>query len=61
MDGILETLSNLIQNNFWLAPVISFIAGLLTAFTPCSLSTIPLVIGYVGGIGIQDTKRKGDC
>lgn len=57
MDGILETLSHLIQNNFWLAPVISLIAGLLTAFTPCSLSTIPLIIGYVGGTGIQDTKK----
>lgn len=57
MDEILETLSHLIQNNFWLAPVISLIAGLLTAFTPCSLSSIPLVIGYVGGTGIQDTKK----
>ena len=57
MNGILETLSHLIQNNFWLAPVISLIAGLLTAFTPCSLSSIPLVIGYVGGTGIQDTKK----
>ena len=57
MDGILETLSHLIQNNFWLAPVISLIAGLLTAFTPCSLSTIPLIIGYVSGTGIQDTKK----
>lgn len=57
MDEILDTLSHLIQNNFWLAPVISLIAGLLTAFTPCSLSSIPLVIGYVGGTGIQDTKK----
>lgn len=58
MDGILETLSGLIQNNFWLAPVISLIAGLFTAFTPCSLSTIPLIIGYVGGIGTQDMKKS---
>lgn len=57
MDEILDTLSHLIKNNFWLAPVISLIAGLLTAFTPCSLSSIPLVIGYVGGTGIQDTKK----
>lgn len=57
MDGILEILSGLIQNNFWLSPVISLIAGLFTAFTPCSLSTIPLIIGYVGGIGTLDTKK----
>ena len=26
-------------------------------FTPCSLSTIPLIIGYVGGTGAQETKK----
>ncbi|NCB52819.1 MAG: cytochrome c biogenesis protein CcdA [Clostridia bacterium] len=41
----------------WLAPLIALLAGVLTSFTPCSLSSIPLVIGYVGGIGQRDTKR----
>lgn len=31
-------------------------AGVLTSFTPCSLSSIPLVIGYVGGY--TDNKKK---
>ena len=53
----LETLSTLISDNIWLAPGLALLAGLLTAFTPCSLSTVPLVIGYVGGIGSKDTKR----
>lgn len=53
----LETLSNLISDNIWVAPFLALVAGILTAFTPCSLSTIPLVIGYVGGIGSKDTKR----
>jgi len=42
----------------WLAPLLALLAGLLTSFTPCSLSSIPLVIGYVGGIGRRDTKKS---
>ena len=57
MSNIFEILSGLLQNNFWIAPIIALLSGVLTAFTPCSLSTIPLIIGYVGGIGIQDSKK----
>lgn len=57
MINAFETLSTLLQNNFWIAPVIALIAGILTAFTPCSLSTIPLIIGYVGGTGAKETKK----
>ena len=53
----LESLSSVISSNIWLAPLLALLAGLLTAFTPCSLSSIPLVIGYVGGTGQKDTKR----
>lgn len=57
MTEILESLSKLITESGWLSPVLAFLAGILTSFTPCSLSSIPLVIGYVGGIGQRDTKR----
>lgn len=57
MTEILENLSELITKSGWLAPVLALLAGILTSFTPCSLSSIPLVIGYVGGVGRQDTKR----
>jgi len=50
----LEHLSLLIQANFWLAPVIALVAGLLTSVTPCSLSSVPLVIAYVGGTGRKE-------
>jgi cytochrome c-type biogenesis protein len=53
----LETLSQLISQNMWLAPLIALLAGVLTSVTPCSLSTVPLVIGYVGGIGNNDARR----
>jgi len=57
MTRILEDLSTLILANTWLAPLLALFAGVLTSFSPCSLSSIPLVIGYVGGTGQTDTKR----
>ena len=57
MTEALENLSQLIQSSGWLAPFLALLAGILTSFTPCSLSSIPLVIGYVGGTGQKDTKR----
>jgi cytochrome c-type biogenesis protein len=53
----LETLSALISQNMWIAPVIALLAGVLTSITPCALSSVPLIIGYVGGAGNNDTKR----
>ncbi len=57
MTAILESISDIITRSGWLSPLLALLAGVLTSFTPCSLSSIPLVIGYVGGIGRQDTKR----
>lgn len=54
---MLARLSALIPENGWLAPGFALFAGILTSFTPCSLSGIPLVIGYVGGTGQRDTKK----
>ena len=54
----LEILSTLIKSNIWLAPVLAILAGILTAFTPCSLSTIPLVVAYVGGTADNDIKKS---
>jgi len=35
-----------------------FVAGLISAFSPCVLITIPLVISYVGGYAEGDIKRS---
>lgn len=56
MTAALQSLSEQINANFWLAPVIALLAGMLASFLPCSLSSIPLIIGYVGGTGQKDTK-----
>jgi cytochrome c-type biogenesis protein len=53
----LASLSALITANLWLAPLLALLAGVLTAFTPCGLSSVPLVIGYVGGTGQRSAKK----
>ena len=57
MTGILKSISLLIENNVWLAPFLAFAAGALTSLTPCSVSSVPLVIGYVGGSAGSDTRK----
>ncbi len=57
IDKWLETLGVIINNHLWFAPILAFIAGVLTSFTPCSLSSVPLVIGYVGGYAGEDVKK----
>lgn len=56
VEGILENISTAIGQTMWLAPLLALLAGVLTSFTPCSLSTVPLIIGFVGGTG-TDTKK----
>jgi cytochrome c biogenesis protein CcdA len=57
LEQTLETLATQIDSHRMLAPLIGFVAGVLTSFTPCSLANLPLVIGYVGGIG-ESSSRK---
>ncbi len=58
IDNWLETLSRMIEGGFLLAPILALLAGVLTSVTPCSLSSIPLVIGYVGGGGSDNPKKS---
>jgi len=57
IDQWLQGLGAAISGNFWLAPLLALLAGILTSFTPCSLSSVPLVIGYVGGYAGNDVKK----
>jgi cytochrome c biogenesis protein CcdA len=52
----LEQIGRVIGQNAWLAPLLALLAGVLTSFTPCALSSIPLVVAYVGGIGVEPKK-----
>lgn len=57
MTHCLNTLANLIQQYIWLAPILALLGGLVTSFTPCSLSSVPMVIAYIGGSAKNDTKK----
>ncbi len=57
MDAMLQNISNVITQTSFIAPILAIIAGVLTSFTPCALSSVPLIVGYVGGTGQNSTKR----
>jgi len=50
--------SNILHTNYIFASFLAFIVGALVAFSPCSLSKIPLVIAYVGNV--KDNNVKTD-
>lgn len=52
----LQVMSRIVTEHVWLAPILALLAGVLTSILPCSLSAIPLVIGYVGGVGTEPKK-----
>ncbi len=57
INSWLSQIAEVIGNNMWLAPLLALLAGLLTSVTPCSLSSVPLIVGYVGGVGEKNTKK----
>ncbi|MEG0050090.1 MAG: cytochrome c biogenesis protein CcdA [Clostridia bacterium] len=57
IDAWLSQLASAIDANLWLAPLLALLAGVLTSMTPCALTSIPLIVGYVGGVGEKNTKK----
>lgn len=51
---MIESLTQAIQSNPWVAPFIALFAGFLTASNPCVLVTIPLMVGASGAYQGQD-------
>ena len=56
MGESLNHFANLLSNNVALALIVALIAGIISSFSPCVLSSIPLIIGYVGGYSGKDKK-----
>jgi len=51
MNEIITKAVNLMGNNVFLALLISFLGGIISSFSPCVLSSLPLIIGYVNNMG----------
>lgn len=57
MTEILSVLAELIGSHLWVAPVLCVAAGIVTSFTPCSLSSVPVAIAYIGGSAGKNKKK----
>ena len=57
MEGLINSIGDIIQNQGWLAFPASFLAGVVSSASPCVLAMIPLVIGYVGGYAEGSQKK----
>ena len=55
MDAAISWIAAFIGENAWFAPLAAFAGGVLTSFTPCSLSGASLTIAYVGGVEQKGT------
>ncbi len=56
MNEIITKAVSLMGNNVLLALLISFLGGIISSFSPCILSSLPLIIGYVNKYGRDDKK-----
>lgn len=56
MDSVLQNLIPYMKESMWLAPLLALVAGLITSITPCALSQLPLIMGYVSAGNI--TKKE---
>lgn len=57
MDSLFNNMQHVIQNQQGIAFLAVFVAGLISAASPCVLAAIPLIIGYVGGYS-EGNKKK---
>ena len=60
MTEIINTLTEMMTQNLWAAPVLSLVAGILTSFTPCSLASVPMLLACVG-LWKQTAKKQSAC
>ncbi len=58
MNEIITKAVSLMGNNVLLALLISFLGGIISSFSPCILSSLPLIIGYVNKYGRDDKKNR---
>lgn len=55
--NLINDFAAMISNNSILAIIIALIGGIVSSFSPCVLSTLPLIIGY---LNLDENKKKED-
>lgn len=58
LETFAQNIIQMIHGYPWIGPFFALAAGIFTSLTPCAMSNIPLVTGYVTGGGNDDTKRS---
>jgi cytochrome c-type biogenesis protein len=57
MNEILNNFTSIIEKNYLFAPFLALFAGVLASFSPCNLSSIPLILGYLQGTEADNYKK----
>ncbi len=57
MEGLVNAIGDIIQNQAWLAFPACFFGGVISSASPCVLAMIPLIIGFVGGYSEGSQKK----
>ena len=57
MEGLVNAIGDIIQNQGWIAFPACFFGGVISSASPCVLAMIPLIIGFVGGYS-EGSQRK---
>lgn len=57
METWLSQIVRQIGGSLPLALAAALLGGLMSAFSPCVLATVPLIVGYVGGVAGKDRRR----
>ncbi|MEG2310756.1 MAG: cytochrome c biogenesis protein CcdA [Clostridia bacterium] len=55
---VFNNFSILISQNIFLGIIISLIAGIISSFSPCTLTTLPLIIGYISTDTDKSSNKK---
>lgn len=58
MESLFNNMQHVIQDQQGMAFLAVFIAGIISAASPCVLAAIPLIIGYVGGYSEGNKKKS---
>lgn len=55
--SFLPDFQEVLVQNIWLSFLLALLAGVISSFSPCVLSAVPLVMGYVGRSAGNDRKK----